>query len=116
MLFVEVVAVGPFRRHLIEHYAYPAERYTETREGVATVTTLFGIAEGTSSGAKVAEALGISNVWDFNEHKINPAQIEFSLLEQTLKSLEGWPDYNSDLSALRAFAAEGYDLYLLPNG
>ncbi|MBI3437657.1 MAG: hypothetical protein HY054_03210 [Proteobacteria bacterium] len=116
MLSVAVLAVGPFRRHLIEHYEYPADRYARTRDGAPIVTILFGITEGTRAGTEVASALGISDVWDFNQHKIDVRKVDFPKLESTLLSLHDHAEYEFDLAALRAFVAEGYELYFIPNG
>lgn len=113
VLYVEVLAVGPFKRELVEHYEHPPERFAHTQDGMPLVTRLFGIEEGTGTGIAVANALGISNVWDVNRHKIDAAKIDFPALSSLLS---GWDYYSKDVQSLRAFAAAGYDLYLLPNG
>jgi hypothetical protein len=117
-LFVEVLAVGRFDPALIDHYEYPAKLYAGARGDAPMVRILFGIMEGSRAGRKFAEHLGIDNVWDFNQHRIDPARIDYGSAEEFLKGLSSWSesDYARDMASLRAFAAAGYDLYLLPNG
>ncbi len=116
VLYVEVLAIGPFNRDLTAHYEYPQDYYSRTRNGAPIVTTLFGIIEGTNIGAEFAATLGVTDPWDFNQHKIDPGRIDFAALSTLLSPLEDADDYLRQLEALRAFASAGYDLYLLPNG
>lgn len=117
-LFVEILSIGPFERTLVEYYEYPADRYVSVQPGTPIVTVLFGIVEGTSAGKKIAQTVGISNVYDFNKHQIDIAKIDFAAMEETLSALAGWEEgdqYKNDLASLKAFARHGYDLYLIPN-
>jgi hypothetical protein len=117
VMYAEILAIGPFRRDLIPHYEYPPDHYRTMSEGLPIVRTLFGVIEGTAAGTEFAKALGISDPFDFSQHKIGSASIDFEGLERSLASLSSWPegDYAKDLAALRSFAAAGYDLYFLPN-
>ncbi len=115
-LCVAVLAIGPFRRALVSHYEYPGGHYSNTQDGVPVVRELFGILEGTRTGTEFAQMLGISNPWDFNQHKIHPQNIDFAALRALLSPFEYADDYLRDLDALQAFASEGYDLYFLPHG
>lgn len=115
----EVLAIGPFSRELVAHYDYAEQRYANTREGAPIVRTLFGLVEGTHASTAFAEALGLDDAWDFNQHKIDLTRIDFAAVAQLLSTLSTWTDsndYQRDLAALRAFADAKYDLYYLPNG
>jgi hypothetical protein len=116
VLFVEMLAIGPFKRELTPHFEYSADRYAKTRESAPVVQKLFGIVEGTQVGTEFAQLLGISDPWDFNQHKVDPHSIDFAGLKSLLASREYADEYLSDLDALQAFASAGYDLYFLPNG
>ncbi len=112
VLYVEVLAIGPFKRKLVSHYEYASDRYESTRESAPIVTRLFGIEEGNRVGGDVAAALGVSDIWDFNQHRIDTAKIDFVALRSAVAGLP----YGKDVEALQAFSSEGYDLYFLPNG
>ncbi len=116
VLCVGVLAIGPFKRDLVSHYEYPESRYSTTQDGAPVVRELFGIVEGTRAGTEFAQHLGISDPWDFNQHRICPERIDFAALELLLAPFEHAEDYLRDLEALQAFASAGYDLYFLPHG
>jgi hypothetical protein len=116
VLCAGVLAIGPFRRALVSHYEYPEGHYSNTKDGAPVVREMFGIIEGTGAGTDFARMLGISDPWDFNQHKITAHDIDFPALRSFLSQFEYREDYLRDLDALQAFATEGYDLYFLPHG
>ncbi|HEY1751062.1 MAG TPA: hypothetical protein VGG29_07350 [Caulobacteraceae bacterium] len=114
----EIIAVGRFRAELVPWLEYPEALYADTKVGAPVVKVIFGIAEGSTASIRFAQLVGIDDAWDFNQHKIDPTQIDFAALETFLKSLSGWVegDYLADLQTLERFAGAGFDLYFLPNG
>lgn len=116
VMFAQVLTVGPFKQELLPHYEYPAQHYASMRAGSPIVRILFGIGEGTHAGTAFALALGITDPWDFNQHKIDPSAINFEDLRRVLTGLAGWnEEYSDDFETLRVFANADYDLYFLPN-
>jgi hypothetical protein len=71
-LCAEVLAIGPFSKSIVQHLEYPSEFYANTKEGSPIIEHLFGITEGSSLSSEFAGYLGVTDVWDFNQHKLNP--------------------------------------------
>lgn len=69
-LYIEIIAIGPFSEVARKYLGYPDESYDGTEAGAIVNCTLFGIVEGTSLGKEFASCLGVTDVWDFNQHKI----------------------------------------------
>ena len=90
--------------------------YAQTKEGAEVVADLFGIVEGTLIGRDVAARLGITNVWDFSQHKIDPARIDVAGLRSLLATLEDRERYLYDLNRLERLRDLGFAFYFLPNG
>jgi len=116
VMCAELIVIGPFKQELTQHYEYPPDRYAGTKAGTPVVRRLFGIVEGTRAGVAFAAALGIRDPWDFNQHKVTASEIDFAALRAELAPLEDGEQHLRDIDALQAFAAEGYDIYFLPNG
>ena len=115
-LCVEIWAIGPFSAAIADILEYPNEMYSQTREGVPVIATLFSITEGSTAGHQVAEALGITNAWDFNQHHINNAQIDFEQLNLVLSDLWDREAYLHDAINMKRLAERGFDFYFVPNG
>ena len=113
----EIICIGPFDPELRQFYEHPTGNYGVGSEVVLVVTRLFLIGEGSAASRQFAEGLGISDPWDFSQHRLDIARIDFAALETILSGLEAWESqYRNDLEALRAFAARRHDLYFMPNG
>ncbi len=112
-IYAEIIAIGPFSKDIIEYLEYGADCYSHTKEGAIVSQTLFGIVEGSSLSAEFAEILGISNPWDFNQHKIVNDDIDFKLLR---KFINVYGDYERDALKLEVLSKKGFDLHFVPNG
>ena len=112
VMFAEVVAIGPFGRDLVSHYEYPSELYENTKDGAATIASLFGVAEGTNTGCAFAALLSVDDPWDFNQHKLDASRFDRDGLIEFAAQFE---DYKKDVDALFAFMERGYEFYLVPN-
>jgi hypothetical protein len=112
----EIVAFGPYSPDIADYLEYPAEFYRGTKTGALVVRTLFGIAEGSSASREFARCLGISDPWDFNQHKIDSSRIDFVALQFLFKTLAGGEDYSKDAKALAAFKAAGFQFVFAPCG
>ena len=118
-LYVDLICIGPFDPKLARYYEYPEESYSGLKPGNPVITELFGIVEGTDAGRRFAACLGIDDVWDFNQHKVDVSKIDFVALENVLRGLAEWHEtdqYKNDLKRLKAFSEHGYDIYFKPNG
>lgn len=112
-MFAEVIAIGPFSKSLVNHLGYSEIYYKDTREGAIVNVTLFGIAEGTTVGLEFAECLGITNGWDFNQHKIDNSKINKDAL---LEFVDLYTDYDTDAKSLIALMENGFEFHFSPNG
>lgn len=128
----EVIAIGPFQRHLVPYLRHPPERYVATREGATLVESVMSTTEGTARSRALAACLGI-DPWDFNAHAIDP----FRLLRADVDALyllfareatcsvhrlpgrqatcEGC-ERASPVTKLLHLRAAGYTFYFRPNG
>jgi hypothetical protein len=116
VLYVEVMAVGPFSDAVAGDLQYPAAFYDETRNGSRVIVDLFGIVEGTSASTTFATRVGISNVWDFSQHRIDPDRIDVDGLRSLFRSLAEGARYQHDLDRLLHLREHGFELYFIPNG
>ncbi len=112
-MFAEVIAIGPFTKDIINHLEYSESDYKETQEGAIINLTLFGIGEGTTVGLEFAKCLGISNGWDFNQHKIDNSKIDENALR---KFVSRYTDYDEDVEHLLALKEKGFEFHFAPNG
>ena len=65
----ELMAIGQFKPHLACHLDYPAEHYENVALNATVITTVFH-AYTNDSSRELAKALGITDVFDFNQHRI----------------------------------------------
>ena len=70
-MYAEILAIGGFKQELVECFEYPEKHYAQTLEGAPMILHLFGIVEGSSLSWEFASFFGITNAWDFNQHKID---------------------------------------------
>lgn len=115
-LCADLVAWGPYSSEIARYLEYPPEFYRSTRPGALVVTELFGIAEGTSASIEFAACFGITDVWDFNQHQIDPNRIDLDRLRTVLRGLEYADDYVRHVDVLLALRASGFEFMFRPNG
>ncbi len=112
-MFAEVIAIGPFSRDIIGQLEYSEVHYKDTNEGSIVNLTLFGIGEGTSVGQEFASCLGITNGWDFNQHKICNERINVNALREFVSR---YSDYDQDVETLIVLMEKGFEFHFAPNG
>lgn len=112
-MYAEVIAVGPFKKALVPHLEYPPEVYTSTREGACITVTLFGIVEGSSLSREFASLLGVTDPWDFNQHRLDSSSFDIDGLRQFAGK---YPDYRGSVDALVALRDAGFEFHFRPNG
>ena len=109
----EIIAIGPYSKSVETQLGYPADRYQATREGAVVSRRLFGISEGSSLSTEFAGLLGITDPWDFNQHKIDNARIDFAGLRAFVEVYE---DYDVDVETLVALHHAGFEFHFRPEG
>lgn len=118
-LCADLVAWGPYSPEIARYLEYPPEFYRSTRPGalvVTELTELFGITEGTSASIEFAACFGITDVWDFNQHQIDPNRIDLDRLRTVLGGLEYADEYVRHVDVLLALRASGFKFMFRPNG
>lgn len=109
----ELIAVGPYTKNIIEVLEYPKEIYKNLNNGSIITVRLFGISEGSSLSRKFAELLGISDTWDFNQHKITNEKIN---IEELKKFVDVYKEYADDLNTLMKLKDNGFEFHFRPEG
>jgi hypothetical protein len=109
----EIVAVGPFTRAVVELLDYQPEFYAATAEGAIISRRLFGITEGSIVSRMFAAHLGINDAWDFNQHKVNNAKINFVGLREFGRIYDSYAD---EIEVLEALVRAGFELHFRPEG
>jgi hypothetical protein len=112
-MFAEVIGIGPFSKDIIEYLEYSEICYENTNAGAIVTVRLFGIGEGTAVSQEFAKCLGISNGWDFNQHKIDSSKVNRSAL---LEFVSRYTDYDEDAGSMIALLEKGFEFHFLPNG
>jgi hypothetical protein len=115
-MYAEITAIGLFRQDLIPDLEYPAETYEGTANGAVVIVDLFGIVEGSSASRQFANLLGISDPWDFNQHRIDPNAVDIDGLRAFVETLAGAAAYARDIERLERLRSAGFDFYFRPNG
>jgi hypothetical protein len=115
-LCADILAWGPFNADIAQYLEYNTDAYRSTMPGALVVTELFGIVEGSHASGQFAACLGISDVWDFNQHKIDPEKIDVNRLRVLLEGLDERKRYAKQLEALLALRASGFQFVFRPNG
>lgn len=112
-----ILAIGPFSPAVAPHLGYPAVLYKNTRPGTRVVVELFGYAfPGSGPSKRFATTLGISDPWDFNEHQIDPTNIDADALRAVLTGIVGGEEYLADVESLLVLRDHRFELLFLPNG
>lgn len=115
-LCADLIGWGPYHPEIARYLGYDPVFYRSTAIGALVVIELFGIVEGTQASKQFAACFGISDVWDFNQHKIDPEKIDVDRLRLVLQGFAEWEDYARHLEALLAFRAHGFQFVFRPNG
>lgn len=109
----EIIAIGHFTKEIAEYLEYSSYVYKDTCEGSVITEKLFGISEGSPLSTRFALLLGISDPWDFNQHKINNENIDVDGLKEFVQM---YTDYEGDLTRLLLFMSHGFDFHFRPEG
>ena len=109
----EVIAIGPFSAAVADLLDYRCELYAKTKTGAIISRRLFGILEGSSVSREFAAYLGISDPWDFNQHKIDNAKIDFAGLKEFGAAYDS---YANEIEILDSLARLGFELHFRPEG
>jgi len=112
----EILAIGPFSKDVADILSYPANQYAGTRPGVSVVTHLFMYIDVNSACYDFAKCLGISDAWDFNQHKIDPAKVDLDALRRLLDTFVGGEDFVCDIDRFIRLRDNHFDFYFMPNG
>lgn len=115
-LCADIVAWGPYSPDIADHLGYPPDFYRSTKPGALVVTELFGIVEGSGPGRQFAFFLGISDVWDFNQHKIEADRIDTAGLRLLFQDLGEGETYVKHLDSLILLRSHGFQFMFRPNG
>lgn len=115
-LCADLLAWGRFDPAIAQYLEYGPEAYSLTASGALVVTEMFGIIEGTQASKQFAACLGISDVWDFNQHEIDPERIDTDCLRSFLRGLGDSKRYAKHLEALLGLRAAGFHFVFRPNG
>ena len=106
-----LIAIGPFSKDLTGIIDYPEESCLEANEGVFFAYELFGISEGSSLSRESASCLGISDPWDFNQHKIINKNINMeALLKFSIRY------YAKDFLIFKKLHDSGFEFHFRPEG
>ncbi len=112
----EILAIGPFSESIADALSYPAHYYEHTQAGTTVLTTLFSYLPGSSSSREFAGLLGISDPWDFNQHRIDPSRVELDALKRYFATLQDGEQYVEELTQFARLRDAGFEFYFLPNG
>jgi hypothetical protein len=112
----DVIGFGPFSHEVAAFLEYSPELYRRTRAGTPVVRQLFGITHGTSASAAFAACLGITDPWDFNQHKISSSAVNVPGLRALFDTLQDGDDFLEDLEAFVALQERGFEFFFRPNG
>jgi hypothetical protein len=109
----EIIAIGPYTKSIAGFLDYSAERYDATREGSVISRRLFGINEGSTLSREFAAHLGISDPWDFNQHKITNADIDFIGLKAFGHM---YNQYADEIKIFEMLVKVGFEFHFRPEG
>ena len=112
-MYAEILAIGPFSKEVARYLEYDPTYYAQTVEGVIVNMTLFGISEGSAVSRVLAKALGITDPWDFNQHKLSNGAIDCSALTDFAKC---YCHYADDVEVMKALLKHNFEFHFAPNG
>jgi hypothetical protein len=112
----DLIAIGPFSSEVASFLEYSSERYQHTREGTPVIRQLFGITHGSNASTAFAACLGITDPWNFNQHKVVSANVDLQGLRDFFATLQDGEEFLPDLEAFVALRKHGFDFFFRPNG
>jgi len=89
--------------------------YKNTPTGAPVLRELFAM-EGSDSSIKLARLLGISDVWDFDQHKIEARDVDIEGLRAFFGELEFADEMLDNLATFKLLRDDGFDFYFRPIG
>lgn len=109
----EIICIGPYSESVSECMEYGSEYYASTINGAIISRTLFGITEGSALSRDFSLFMGINDVWDFNQHKIDCRKIDVEGLREFACR---YSHYDEDVDALLLFMENGFEFHFCPVG
>ncbi|MBZ0185764.1 MAG: hypothetical protein K8F91_05875 [Candidatus Obscuribacterales bacterium] len=105
-----IYAIGNFQKDLVDYLEYPANDYKNLPEGTPIIHLQFEIYRDTNKCNSIAQAFGIDDPLDFNQHKIKVEQIDYEKLGQSLAD-HGYEndEIRDELNHLRCFVQAGFE-------
>ncbi len=102
-----VLAIGKFRRDIVDYMEYPPKFYSDTRDGAPIVRFLFHIDQGSTRSRELASCFGIEP-WDFNQHRLDPHAADLERLRAMFDEEE--------VGVFAALRDAGFEFIFMPNG
>ena len=113
----DILAIGLFSTDIVVALEYPPEFYAHTRPGVPVIAPLFDSMPHSSTSNAFATCVGITDPWDFNQHKIDPWRVDLDGLRRLFTGLyEPDPSFLIDLDHFKLLRARRFDFFFRPNG
>ena len=109
----EIIAIGPYSPLLDGFLEYRPDFYKATNAGTIISERLFGIAEGSTLSSEFAALFGISDPWDFNQHRIDNSRIDLPGLQSFSRIYD---HYSRDVEALEVLIGAGFEFHFRPEG
>ena len=109
----EIIAIGPYSKAVAGAMDYRPERYASTKEGAIVTRRLFCVSEGSTVSREFAALLGITDPWDFSQHKIDNSRVDIAGLRAFA---ELYTEYNEEVESLETLLNAGFDLHFRPEG
>ena len=112
-MYAEIIAIGPFSKDILEYMEYSEVYYRDTKEGAIITRVLFGVSQGTTVGHEFANCFGITDGWDFNQHKISNSKVDLELLKAFVLRYD---EYEDDYKIFKVLLDKGFEFHFAPNG
>lgn len=109
-----LIGLGPYSESIVEFLDYPKETYRSVPEGTIVTLELFG-APGSKASWEFARLLGISDPWDFTQHRVGYDNVDVDGLHRFAKEYFDLR-FEDDLEAFIALSQAGFQFYFRPNG
>ncbi len=109
----EIIAVGPYSESVGHFMEYPEQHYASTLAGSIITRRLFGIIEGSTLSREFAFLLGVTDPWDFSQHRLSHTLFDtVGLMEFGRR----YPDYLQDVESLIGLMSAGFEFHFRPEG
>jgi hypothetical protein len=107
----EVIAIGPFKKHLAKHLDYDASWYDDVPEGTSVITSLFHCTTAEAS-RDLAKALFGHGPWDIQYHCFDNGKVKLFDLSELCERLSIPENYESFI----VLKEHGFKFWFRPNG